>query len=141
MFIRAGSHSGSLNHAIVQSDDGGDTWGEARLLPIVAATCQGSIGRDSAAPPGELLLGSISGRNSYYLGRGNMSVWTLDLDASGAGAEPVSRINVWPQAAGYSDWAQTKSGRMMLLFEAGGTIYDYGIKISPIDVSSSVVVV
>jgi hypothetical protein len=45
---------------------------------------------------------------------------------------PVSRLDVWPEAAGYSDIAQTKSGRMLLLYEAGGSVYDYGIKISPI---------
>ena len=32
------------------------------------------------------------------------------------------------------DWAQAKSGRMLLLWEGGGSVYDYGIKISPIRV-------
>ena len=76
MFIRAGSHNGYLTHAIAQSDDGGDTWGSAQLLPIVGATCEGSIGRDEAAPAGKVLLGVISGHNNFRLGRGNMSVWT-----------------------------------------------------------------
>merc|ERR1712217_56787 len=129
MFIRAGSHNGMLNHAVAQSDDGGNTWGAARLLPIVGATCEGSIGRDAAAPPGEVLLASISGHNSYYLGRANMSVWSLDT--SSVGTVPVSRVNVWPTAAGYSDFAQARSGQMVLLFEGGGSVYDYGIKIKP----------
>tara|TARA_B110001452_G_scaffold260718_1_gene258561 strand:+ start:1095 stop:1898 length:804 start_codon:yes stop_codon:yes gene_type:complete len=130
MFIRAGSHDGYLQHAIAQSDDAGDTWGAARLLPIVGATCEGSIGRDASAPPGEVLLATISGHFQGYLGRGNMSVWTLDTAA--AGADPVSRLDVWPDAAGYSDFAQAKSGQMLLLFEGGGTVYDYGIKFYPV---------
>ena len=69
----------------------------------------------------------------YRLGRGNMSVWTLDTATEGA--KPVSRLDVWPSAAGYSDFAQAKSGRMFLLYEAGDHIYDWGIKISPIDVA------
>ena len=130
MFIRAGSHNGYLTHAIAQSDDAGDTWGAARLLPVVGATCEGSIGRDASAPPGEVLLATISGHVPFRLGRGNMSVWTLDTKA--VGANPVSRLDVWPDAAGYSDFAQAKSGQMLLLFEGGGTVYDYGIKIAPV---------
>ena len=61
-----------------------------------------------------------------------MSVWSLQT--SQEGAPPVSQVNVWPQAAGYSDWAQAKSGAMLLLFEGGGGEYDYGIKISNIDI-------
>ena len=60
MFIRASSHDGWLNHAIAQSDDGGDV-GAARLLPIVGAACEGSIGRDRRSPPGEVLLATIAG--------------------------------------------------------------------------------
>ena len=131
MFIRASSHDGWLNHAIAQSDDGGDTWSAARLLPMVGATCEGSIGRDRRSPPGEVLLATIAGHFPGYLGRGNMSVWSLD---TAAGADPVSKLDVWPQAAGYSDFAQARSGAMLLLYEAGGTVYDYGIKISPVDV-------
>ena len=67
-------------------------------------------------------------------GRGNMSVFTLDTAT--AGAQPVSLLDVWPQAAGYSDIAQAKSGQMLLLYEGGGTVYDYGIKISPISTKS-----
>jgi hypothetical protein len=72
MFVRAGSPSGWLTHAIAQSDDGGDTWGAARLLPIVGASCEGSIGRDATAPAGQVLLASISGRVPFRLGRGNL---------------------------------------------------------------------
>eukprot|EP00326_Haptolina_ericina_P004331 CAMPEP_0181208948 /NCGR_PEP_ID=MMETSP1096-20121128/22395_1 /TAXON_ID=156174 ORGANISM="Chrysochromulina ericina, Strain CCMP281" /NCGR_SAMPLE_ID=MMETSP1096 /ASSEMBLY_ACC=CAM_ASM_000453 /LENGTH=137 /DNA_ID=CAMNT_0023300057 /DNA_START=44 /DNA_END=457 /DNA_ORIENTATION=+ len=132
--IRAGSHDGYLQHAIAQSNDAGDTWGAARLLPIVGATCEGSIGRDSSAPPGQVLLATISGHVPFRLGRGNMSVWTLETELEGA--DPVSVLDVWPNAAGYSDFAQAKSGQMLLLFEAGGTVYDYGIKLSPISISS-----
>ena len=103
----------------------------ARLLPMVGATCEGSIGRDRRSSPGEVLLATIAGHFPGYLGRGNMSVWSLD---TAAGADPVSKLDVWPQAAGYSDFAQARSGAMLLLYEAGGTVYDYGIKISPVDV-------
>ena len=130
MFIRARSRSGWLTHAIAQSDDGGDTWGAARLLPIVGATCEGSVGRDAAAPAGQVLLASVAGHVPFYLGRGNMSVFTLDTAA--AGAQPVARADVWPEAAGYSDFAQARSGRMLLLYEAGAAVYDYGIKISAV---------
>lgn len=134
MFIRAGSHSHWLTHAIAQSDDAGDTWGNASLLPLVGATCEGSIGRDDAAPAGEVLLAAPSGHVPFRLGRGNMSVWSLDTMREGA--VPISRVDVWPNAAGYSDFSQTASGRVMLLFEGGGHIYDYGIKISEINVSN-----
>ena len=130
MFIRAGSHSAALTHAIAQSDDGGDSWGAARLLPIVGATCEGSIGRDAAAPAGQVVLATISGHSPYRLGRGNMSVFTLDTAT--AGSLPQSKQDVWPNAAGYSDIAQARSGAMLVLYEAGGTVYDYGIKISRI---------
>lgn len=132
MMIRAGSKSGWYNHAVATSDDEGDTWGAARLLPIVGTTCQGSIGRNASAPPGEVLLAATNGANRYRLGRGNMTVFSLDEAAPGA--QPVPRLNVWPNAAGYSDFAQVggPDGPVMLLFEGGGNVYDYGIKISPV---------
>ena len=130
MMIRAGSHNPALNHAVALSDDGGDTWGTAELLPIIGATCEGSMGRDRSAAPGEVLLAAPSGYNHYRLGRGNMSVFSLNTGARGSA--PISRMDVWPQAAGYSDFAQTNNGQVMLLYEAGGGTYDYGIKISPV---------
>ena len=130
MMIRAGSRNSRLNHAIAQSDDAGDNWGPARLLPIIGSTCEGSIGRDAAAPPGQVLLGATSGLNRFRLGRANMSVFSLD--AANASAEPVPVQDVWPSAAGYSDMAQAPGGPVMVLFEGGGGVYDYGIKISPV---------
>jgi len=132
MMIRAGSHSGWMNHAIAKSDDAGDTWGPAVLLPLVGTTCEGSIGRNASAPGGQVLLAATNGANRYRLGRGNMSVFSLD--EATPGAQPVSRLDVWPDAAGYSDFAQVGglNGPVMLLFEGGGGIYDYGIKIASI---------
>ena len=49
----------------------------------------------------------------------------------------MSRLDVWPDAAGYSDFAQTRSGQTLLLYEGGGSVYDYGIKISPIELQAS----
>jgi hypothetical protein len=48
--------------------------------------------------------------------------------------EPRPRAQPWPWAL--SPRTQAKSGQMLLLFEAGGTVYDYGIKLSPISISS-----
>ena len=59
-----------------------------------------------------------------------MSVFSLD--AANASAEPVPVQDVWPSAAGYSDMAQAPGGPVMVLFEGGGGVYDYGIKISPV---------
>ena len=59
-----------------------------------------------------------------------MSLWTLDTTTPDA--QPVSRLLVWGGAAGYSDFAVTKNGTVMLLYEAGNHIYNWGIKISPI---------
>ena len=64
MMIRAGSKSGYLNHAVAQSEDGGDTWGDARLLPIVGTTCEGSIGRDASTRPASPVLDPAFGRAS-----------------------------------------------------------------------------
>ena len=128
MFIRAGSADGWLTHAIAHSGDLGRTWGKARLLPIVGATCEGSIGRVPTAPPGQVLLATVSGHVPYRLGRGNISVWTMD---TASGADPVSRAVVWPQAAGYSDMA-VSNGTLQLLFEGGGSVYDYGMKLAQI---------
>ena len=102
------------------------------------------------------MLGVTYGGNRLYLGRGNMSVFALDT--GNASAAPVSVQNPWPDAAGYSDFAQRllpppqarreraagnaaaadahfhsappSLGPLMLLFEGGGTVYDYGIKIA-----------
>jgi len=59
-----------------------------------------------------------------------MSVFSLDTTL--LGQPPVSVVDIWPQAAGYSDFAQVSDGQVMLLFEAGGGTYDYGIKITPV---------
>ena len=113
----------------------GDTWSAARLLPIVGTTCEGAIGRDITSPAGLVLLAAPDGPVPFRLNRGNISVWTLDMATMGAA--PMSRVDVWPDAGGYSDWAQARSGLMLLLYEAGGTVYDYGIKISPIRVDTN----
>ena len=135
MMIRATSRSRWLNHAVAQSTDAGDSWNPARLLPIAGSTCEGSIGRDAHAPPGQVMLSATYGGNRFRLGRANMSVFSFD--AAAAGSEPVPVLNVWPNAAGYSDFSQQqlsggKLGPLLLLFEGGGGTYDYGIKISPI---------
>ena len=132
MMIRGGH--GWYSHAVATSDDGGDTWSNATILPIVGTTNEGSVGRDARAPPGKVYLGATYGRNGLYLGRGNMTVFALDTAA--AEPKPTAVQNVWPDAAGYSDFAQVrrhgKPGPLLLLFEAGGTVYDYGIKIAPV---------
>ena len=52
--------------------------------------------------------------------RRNLSLWTLDTTKPDA--EPVSRSVVWGGAAGYSDFAVTSNGKVMLLYEAGNHI-------------------
>jgi hypothetical protein len=60
----------------------------------------------------------------------------FSLDTSNVSARPVSVQCVWRDAAGYSDFAQVRSeagvGQLLLLFEGGGSVYDYGIKIAPV---------
>ena len=130
MMIRASSTDGRYMHAIAHSADAGDTWGNASAVFVAGPTCQGSIGRDSAAPPGHVVLSAPAGSRAY-LGRGDMVAYHLDESAPGAGGL-TKKMTVWPQAAGYSDFAQLASGPLLLLFEAGGNVYDEGIKISPL---------
>jgi len=129
MSIRAGSTNGKYMHAIAHSADAGDTWGNASAVFVNGPSCQGSIGRDSTAAPGHVMLAAPAGTGAY-LGRGNMVVYTLD--ESVPGADVAKKVSVWPQAAGYSDFAQVAGGPLLLLFEAGGGVYDEGIKISPV---------
>lgn len=129
MMIRGGSTDGKFNHALAHSADGGDTWGNASVVFVDGPTDQGSIGRDSTAAPGQVMLAAPAGGN-FYLGRGNMVVY--NLDESVPGANVAKKVNVWPQAAGYSDFAQLHGGPVLLLFEAGVKVYDQGIKISPV---------
>ena len=134
-----GSTNGKFNHALAHSADGGDTWGKASVVFIAGVTCQGSIGRDSSAPPGHVLL-TAPGSSRAYLGRGNLQLYTLS--ETQPGADVVKKMTVWPQAAGYSDFAQVKStpavedggaaGPVLLLFEAGTNTYDQGIMISQV---------
>ena len=62
--------------------------------------------------------------------------FVFSLDTSNASARPVSVLCVWRDAAGYSDFAQVRGeaglGQLLLLFEGGGSVYDYGIKIAPV---------
>ena len=118
---------------MAKSEDGGDTWSNASTLPIVGTTNEGSVGRDVRAPPGQVYLGATSGKNGFYLGRGNMTLFALDTTA--ATPESTALKSVWPFAAGYSDFAQVqrpdgKPGPLLLLFEAGVTHYDQGIKLA-----------
>ena len=50
--------------------------------------------------------------------------------------KPAAVQNMWAYAAGYSDFAQVwrdgKPGPLLMLFEAGATVYDHGIKLAPV---------
>ena len=124
--LPCGGNASALSH------DGGRTWTASStavaLDPNVTGLGEVQLSADGRSPSS---LCAIAGHFPGYLGRGNMSVWLLDTLGGG---DPVSKLDVWPQAAGYSDFAQARSGAMLLLYEAGGTVYDYGIKISPVDV-------
>lgn len=138
MFIRSGSNDALANHAVALSNDGGETWTDARLLPdVMGTTCQGSIGHDPKGPPGELLLSAPSWPDGGLGGRKNMSVWTLD-DTSPT-SRAVSQGTVWGGAAGYSVF-ETGGERPLLLYEAGDHIYNYGIKLSKVDIYRTLVV-
>ena len=132
MIIRSGGALG--NHAMAKSDDRGDTWSTPTPLSIAGTTNEGSIGRDVRAPPGKVYLGTTYGRNQFYLGRANMTV--LALDTTAAVPKPAAVQNMWAYAAGYSDFAQVwrdgKPGPLLMLFEAGATVYDHGIKLAPV---------
>lgn len=131
MMIRAGSTDGKWVHALAHSADGGDTWGNASIVFVAGPTCQGSIGRDLAAPPGHVVLSAPAGSRAY-LGRGHMVAYNLDETAVPVAAGLTKKVSVWPSAAGYSDFAQLAGGQLLLLFEAGTNVYDQGIKISPV---------
>jgi len=132
MFIRAGSNDALMNHAVARSDDGGETWTEARLLPgVTGTTCQGGIGHDPKGPAGELLLSAPSWPNGGLGGRRNMSLWTLD--GTSQSSSVVSQQTIWSGAAGYSVF-ETSGKQVLMLYEAGDHTYNYGIKLSKIDV-------
>lgn len=132
MFIRSGSNNGLQTHSLAQSEDGGETWGQARLLPIVGVTCQGAVGHDPTAKPGSLLLSAPSWPAGGLNGRRNMSLWTLD--STDPNTSPISRMTMgWGLGAGYSDF-DTTGGKIRLIYESGPPhVYDYGVQIAHIN--------
>eukprot|EP00039_Didymoeca_costata_P011270 m.157470 g.157470 ORF g.157470 m.157470 type:complete len:530 (+) comp15118_c0_seq7:815-2404(+) len=81
MFIRVGSTLSSLTtHALAISNDGGETFGPALLLPdLIGPTCQGSIGQDPTGPPGSVLLSAPFSRDGSLNGRENLSIWSVQI--------------------------------------------------------------
>ena len=130
MFIRVRTPDGLANHAIAQSDDGGESWGSARLLMnISGTTCQGAVGHDPSGPPGNLLLSAPHYPRGGLGGRRNLSVWSFD--GAKEDAYPVLRFDVWKGAAGYSCFeGSSKAKPVSLVFEAGNNIYDWGVKLA-----------
>ena len=59
-------------------------------------------------------------------------MWSLD--GASAASQPVSRMVAWGGAGGYSDW-DTTGGSVRLLFEGGDHIYDWGIKMSHVELA------
>ena len=131
MFIRVSPFGGTFaHHALALSDDGGDSWGEARLLTAMqGATCQGAIGHNPTAPAGALLLSAPTFPRGGLGGRRNMSVWSLNA-SRGSAEQPALRVDVWPAAAGYSMFETSQEGRERLIFEAGSRQYDWGVKLA-----------
>jgi len=130
MFVRVSSHDPLRNHALAQSEDGGETWSAARLLSLEGTSCEGGLGHDPEAAVGELLLAAPAWSDAGLGGRRNVSLWTLDGAARPA-AEPGNGTQVWGGAGGYSAFDST-GGRVRLLFEGGNHIYDWGVKMSRI---------
>ena len=126
MFIRSGSRSPLINHAVASSLDGGETWGPARLLPsVVGVTCQGSVAAaGGAAANGQLLLAApfstdLSGYGQN--GRENLAVWSYRLNATNTGPtgpdpEPALVARLYPCRAAYSSFMEDGS---LNLFEGG----------------------
>ena len=127
-FVRVGSHAPLATHALAQSEDGGESWGSARLLQLRGTTCEGGVGHDPTAPPGQLLLSAPSWPDGGLGGRRNVSLFTLDGNSTAS--QPVSVALVWWGAGGYSSIDTTAGVR--LLYEAGNNVYDWGIKMSRI---------
>ena len=107
---------------------GGESWGSARLLQLRGTTCEGGVGHDPTAPPGQLLLSAPSWPEGGLGGRRNVSLFTLDGNSTAS--QPVSAALVWWGAGGYSSIDTTAGVR--LLYEAGNNVYDWGIKMSRI---------
>ena len=63
-------------------------------------------------------------------GRRNVSLFTLD--GASPGAQPAFARTVWWAAGGYSAF-DTTGGAVRLLYEAGNNVYDWGIKLSTVE--------
>lgn len=112
-FVRVGSGSALLNHALAESADGGATWSPAVLVPeIVGPTCAGSVG---PAGPGEALLSAPYSHDAGLGGRENLFVWRVNLSNPGSPSfETAGRL--WPCATAYSHFSEDG---LLNLFEAG----------------------
>ena len=116
---------------ILQTADGGETWTKATELDLPGTTCQGAVGHDPRAAPGQLPLSAPSWPNAGLGGRRNVSLWTFEGSTFPANTEPESATTVWGGAGGYSSF-DTTGGEVQLLFEAGNHVYNWGIKIARI---------
>lgn len=129
MFIRVGG-----GHAVAMSENGGETFAEARLLPaLVGPTCQGSIGRVKGSPPGEVLLSAPFSHDMSLNGRENMAVWKVNVTDSGP-LNPQLVARVFPCKAAYSSFG---AGGNLNFFEGGETYRSASIMLAQLDYPKS----
>ena len=127
MFVRVGvAGDGDRSHALVFSDDAGESWGApVETTMVTGPSCEGSIGR---LPNGTLLLSAPNnGHWRYPQDRRDLTVWGVDVarNASNASAPPslslVGSTRIWGGPAAYS--SLTRAGDFVM-FE-GGDAYRY----------------
>jgi hypothetical protein len=127
MIIRVSSKDVLMNHAIAQSDDGGASWGMARVVTqLTGPTCQGSISR---LDDGRLLMSAPHyPRWRYPADRKNMTVMLfkpehgINTTNGTSGALEVEAMQqIWSGPAAYSGLS---SDGQFVMFE-GGLTYRY----------------
>jgi sialidase-1 len=127
MTIRVSSKNVLMNHAIAQSDDGGETWGMARVVTqLTGPTCQGSISR---LDDGRLLMSAPHyQRWRYAADRKNMTVMLFKpehgintTNGTSGTLEVEAMQQIWSGPAAYS--GLSPDGQFVM-FE-GGYSYRY----------------
>eukprot|EP00038_Savillea_parva_P003699 m.129121 g.129121 ORF g.129121 m.129121 type:complete len:561 (-) comp11252_c0_seq14:899-2581(-) len=133
MLIRVSSPNVLENHAIAQSDDGGQSWNtNATLIPVATGpTCQGSIAR---LPTGDLLVSAPHWQHwRYPQDRRNMTVWLLQTTNTSA-PTALATTSVFSGPAAYS--SLSADGRF-ILFEGGDTYRYASLLFAPVGLDGS----
>jgi len=129
MSIRVSTKDPEVNHAIAQSDDGGETWKPA--TPVLAArgpTCEGSIARQSDR---SILVSNPNFSHwRYPTDRKNMTVWRFPpASANGTLGDPIGEAQIFAGPSAYSALLDDGS---YILFEGGETYRYASVMFSPV---------